>query len=144
MNTRLRTKLALCFILLMPLSMVVTVGVGGCSVFQGAPIASDADPVVVHAERTANFALDTFDSFLLWEYQNRAVLRDDNIKKAADQIRQNGKQWITDLRDTTKTYKTVRSKENADKLDYALAVVNKSLEIARRYLLIKTATQPQG
>lgn len=114
----------------------------GCQLLDPAPIASSADPIIVHAERTANYALDTFDQFLLWEHQNRALLNNAGIKGAADAIRKDGKQWIQDLRSATQAYKLVRSRENANRLDVALTLVNKSLEIARRYLLTKTATTP--
>lgn len=114
-----------------------------CSVINPAPVAEGSDPVVVHAERTAGYALDTFDSFLLWEYQNRNLLNNQQIKAAADNIRANGKLWISELRVATQTYKAVRSQPNAEKLDIALAIVNQALETARRYLLVKSA-QPTG
>jgi hypothetical protein len=140
---RFKATLALMAALLCPAALVVTVGCsGGCSIFQGAPVDEGSDAVVVHAERTAGFALDTFDTFLKWEYENRALINNPDVKSAADNIRKNGKQWINDLRSTTKAYKAVRSKENADKLDVALVIVNNALEIARRYLVIKAATAP--
>lgn len=114
-----------------------------CSIFHPATIDAGSDPIIVHAERTAGYALDTFDSFLLWEYQNRALLNNQAVKSAADNIRAHGKTWITELRAATQTYKVVKSQPNAEKLDIALGVVNQALETARRYLLIKSA-QPSG
>lgn len=115
-----------------------------CGLLRPAPLAANADPVVVHAERTAEYALATFDTFLLWEQQDRTLLNKSEVKAVADSIRLHGKQWINDLRTTTQAYKAVRSQPNADKLDLALTVVNRGLEMARRYLVTNSAVAPTG
>lgn len=134
-----KTVLALVITLLAPLALVVAVGCsGGCGVFKGAAIAEGADPVVVHAERTQTYALETFDTFLAWERENRLLLHNPEVKAAADNIRVHYREWDDNLSSAIKAYKVTRSKENADKLDIALAVVSNALEIARRYLVTKT------
>jgi len=116
---------------------------GGCAIFRGAPIATNADPVVVHAQRTREYALATFDAFLRWEKENRALLNDPGVKAAADNIRANYKKWDDDLGATIKAYQAIRSKENADKLDTALALMSQAIDIASRYFLTKTITPPK-
>lgn len=130
-----KAVLTVCLALLVPGALVIT---AGCSLFRGAPIAEGADPIVVHAERTQTYALETFDTFLAWERENRMLLHKPEVKAAADNIRVNYKEWDDNLSSTIKAYKATRSKENADKLDIALAVVSNALDIARRYLVTKT------
>lgn len=124
-----------------PLFLTAIVGCsGGCAVFKGAPIAEGSDPIVVHAERTQGYALDTFDAFVRWENANRTLLNDPAVKNAADHVRRNYKKWDDDLTVAIKAYKAVRSKENADKLGTALTLISQGLDIARRYFLPTSAT----
>jgi hypothetical protein len=110
-----------------------------------ASIDDGADPVVVNAERTANYALDTFDAFLKFEHDNRALINDPAVKNAADGIRRQAPAWIADLRAATRAYKVTRSQADGDRLQLALTVVQAGLDIAKRYLVAGTAaTATQG
>ena len=113
---------------------LLAIGITGCST-----VDPGADPIVVHAERTANYALDTFDAFLKFEYDNRALINDPAVKGAADGIRKNGPAWIADLRAATRAYKVTRSQADGDRLQLALTVVQVGLDIAKRYLATSAA-----
>lgn len=107
----------------------------GCSVFQGAEIDPAADPVIVHAQRTRGYALATFNAFLKFEYENRAAINNPQVKTAADTIRTNYKRWDDDLSRAIRAYQSVKSQENANKLDVALLVIQSGLEMASHYFL---------
>ena len=102
----------------------------GCSA-----VSPGNDPLVVNAERTTELAVDTFDLFLRWEHDNRAVLASvPQIRKAADRIRMNAPTWLTSARSLTKAYKANRSPENRANLETALTVLRTALAEARTYL----------
>lgn len=126
MNTILNTlKMQ---IVVLPL-MAAVLG-AGCS-----SIAPGNDPVVVNAERTTRLALETFDLFVKWEYDNRAVLaKVPEIRQAADQIRRDGPSWLSSARVLTRAYKDSRTAENKADLETALVVLRAALERARLYL----------
>src|SRR5688572_9560710 len=83
------------------------------------------DPVVVNAERTTAIALDTFDTFLKFEYENKESLEkiSKDIHKVAETIRKNGKDWLVSARTLTVSYKKNRSPENKFQLMTAIAVL---------------------
>lgn len=95
------------------------------------------DPVVVQAERTTQLALDVFDTFLLWEHNNRQALLDldPKIKVAADFIRERGQTWLETSRAMTKAYKENRSDANKANLDTALAVLRAGVGEAQKYFV---------
>lgn len=136
-----KAVLALACALLAPCALVVGVGFsGGCSIFRGAAIATNADPVVVYAQRSQNYALDTFNEFLLFEYNNRALLNDSGLKAAADKIRADYKKWDDDLSSAIRAYQVTRGQADADKIDVALKLIHEAVGIARHYLITKAAT----
>lgn len=93
------------------------------------------DPVVVNAERTTQLAADVFDTFLLWERENREALRSiPEIKKSADFIRARGVTWLETARSMTKAYKHSRTPENRANLDTALAVLRQAVTEVRTYM----------
>lgn len=139
MKTRLQTTLALCTVLLLPLSLVVTVGCsGGCSVFKGAPLAEGADKVVVHAERTQKEVLATVDEFLKFEKENRALINSKAVWDAADKVRDDYVKWDNDLLAAIRTYKSVRSQENASKIDIGLAALRQIAITASHYYVTES------
>jgi len=109
-----------------PLSLALV----GCSSIQ-----SGNDPLVVNAERTTQLAVDVFDTFLKWEYDNRQTLSvTPEIRKTADFIRTNGQNWLLTARSMTKAYKQSRTPENKANLDTAIATLRTAISEARRYL----------
>ena len=111
---------------LVPLSLVLV----GCSAIQ-----PGNDPVVVNAERTTQLAVDVFDTFLKWEYDNRQALSvTPEVRKTADFIRGKGQDWLVTARSMTKAYKQNRTPENQANLDTAMAVLRMAVTEARHYL----------
>jgi len=78
----------------------------GCAFFSKTEPGSDA--VVVNAERVAKLSFTMADTFLEWEYNNRASVPPAVIQ-AADTLRDNFPQAYNGLRLATKTYKSTRS-----------------------------------
>lgn len=111
---------------------LLALGLGaGCSA-----IAPGNDPAVVNAERTTAAALEAFDTFLLWEFQNRDTLAQvPKIRKAADHIRANGQAWLATARTLTKAYKNNRTPENKANLATAVEVLKAATKEAQAYLL---------
>jgi hypothetical protein len=98
-------------------------------------VAPGHDAVVVNAERTTQLAVDTFDVFLKWEHDNRTTLSSvPEIRKVADQIRDDGESWLTTARAMTRAYKENRTPENKANLQTAVAVLRTALDKARLYL----------
>lgn len=111
---------------MLPLSL----GLVGC-----ASIQPGNDPVVVNAERTTQLAVDVFDTFLKWEYDNRqALAATPEVRKAADFIRASGQTWLVSARSMTQAYKQHRTPENKANLDTAIATLRAAIAEARNYL----------
>jgi hypothetical protein len=111
---------------MLPLSL----GLTGCATIQ-----PGNDPVVVNAERTTQLALDVFDTFLRWEYDNRLTLSaTPEVRKAADHIRANGQDWLVTARTMTKAYKQNRTAQNKANLETAITVMRVAIDQARHYL----------
>lgn len=93
------------------------------------------DPVVVQAERTTVMAVDVFDGFLKWEYDNRAALSAlPEIKQAADRIRAQSPAWLQTARQVTKAYKVNRTEENKATVLTWTAVLRTAITQANGYL----------
>lgn len=94
------------------------------------------DPVVVNAERVTAIALDTFDTFLKFEYENRERLEaiSKDIHKVAENIRRNGKDWLLTARALTKAYKENRSPEAKFQLMTALAILQSAMSESHKYI----------
>jgi hypothetical protein len=102
----------------------------GCST-----VSPGNDPVVVNAERTVALALETFDVFLLWEYDHREALAPvPEIRKVADKIRLGGQHWLASARILTKAYKENRTEENKVNLNAVLATLKAATQEAQSYL----------
>lgn len=139
MIIRFKTTLALIAALLMPSALVVTVGCsGGCSIFKGAPIAEGADKIVVHAERSQKEALATVDEFLRFEKENRALINNKAVWDVADKIRDDYEKWDNDLLAAIRTYKSVRSQENASKISIGLAAIRQIAITASHYFITES------
>lgn len=109
---------------------------------QGCALLPGQDPIVVNAERATAIAMDTFDSFMKYEFDNRVALArvSPDIHKVAERIRVNGKQWLLTARTLTKTYKANRSDENKFQLMTAVAVLQSAMAESQRYITTTTST----
>jgi hypothetical protein len=94
------------------------------------------DPVVVNAEKTTQIALDSFDSFLKYEYENRAALESVSpaIHQYANYVRANGQKWLQSARSLTQAYKYNRSETNKANLDTAIAVLLEAVKQVGIYM----------
>jgi len=100
-----------------------------------AGIAPGHDPVVVNAERTTVLALDAVDTFLLWEFENRAALAAvPEIRERADYLRRHAPEWFATARDVTRAYKQNRTAANKVNLDTVIAILKRAVAEANQYL----------
>jgi hypothetical protein len=126
--------------LLLTTVAITTLLCGGCKSITG-------DPVIVSCERTLNIALDTFDSYLKFEYENRAMLKNVSVEffNVAEKIRKDGKLWIKTLNTAKQVYKANKTSENQINVLTAIAVLEFGLSETRLYLVrgqttVKTQT----
>lgn len=104
--------------------------IAGC-----ATIEPGNDKLVVQAERTTKLALETFDTLLKWEYDNREVLSPiPEIRASADRIRERGPGWLKTARTLTKAYKENRTDENKAALETWVALLRAAIKEAQGYL----------
>lgn len=128
----MRTK-AFKFIVAALFSVAIFLTQSGCN-----GVAPGHDPILVRAEQTTQIALETFDSFLKWEYDNRQALsKTPEIKKLADGIRASGISWLKSAREMTEAYRLNRTPEAKADLETALAVLSSALNEAKVYLRAK-------
>lgn len=100
-----------------------------------ASMAPGSDPVVVNAERVTVLALETFDGFLKWEFDNRTALAaTPQVRQVADTIRRDGIAWLQSARSMTKAYKENRTPEAKANLQTALSVLDEAIKQAKAYL----------
>ncbi len=99
-------------LLLLPLMLF-----GGC-----ATINPGADPVVVNAERTIEIARVTLDSFVRFEFNQRAKCPKE-VQDAAEAIRKNAPEWFNRALRFKQAYKLNRNAENKATLLTAVAVL---------------------
>jgi hypothetical protein len=108
----------------------IALGGVGCSA-----ILPGNDPVMVNAERTTVLAVDVFDTFLKWEYDNRIALASvPEVKKSADFIRLKAPDWLATARSMTEAYRRARTPENKANLTTALSVLQAGVRQAQRYV----------
>jgi len=93
------------------------------------------DPVLVNAERTTVLAVDVFDTFTLWEFNNRLALAiAPDIRKTADLVRLKAPSWLRTARSMTEAYRTNRTPENKANLETAIELLRTGIREAQRYL----------
>jgi len=100
-------------ILLCPLLFV-----SGC-----ATLNPGADPLVVNTERTIEICRVTLDSFLRWEYNNRAKCPPE-VQDAAEKIRREAPEWFARAMRLKLAYKQNRGADAKADLMTAVAVLS--------------------
>lgn len=117
--------------------LLAIVGVGALLAFSGCaffgPVAPGADPVVVNAERTAKLSFTLADSFVQWEFENRATLPKE-ATEAADVVRKEFPTAYRAFRAATKAYKVNRTDAAKLNLQTAQAEIGVLLKYAQKYL----------
>lgn len=101
-----------------------------------------SDPFVVNAERFQQAAVDTVDSFLLFERENRGALLALNpeIKKAADDLRVQFPPALQSSKDVLRAYKANRTEANRASVETVLSVLE---QLRREAVKWFNATQPR-
>ncbi len=113
------------------LAIPISIGLTGC-----ASVEEGADSVVVNAERVAQASFEIMDAFVLYEHNNREMLRriSPEIEKAANSVRTDGRKAIEQLRSATAAYKNNRSAENKATVDTWIKTVEHLKSIALQHL----------
>lgn len=111
----------------------------GCALFK--PVDPGADKVIVNAERTINYAKETMNTFIQFEFENRALINNKEVSDAASFIGANGIQWLEDAHRLKMAYKSDRSATNLSTLNKALNVLLEAVTISQRYLISKPKAQ---
>lgn len=94
------------------------------------------DQLVVRTEQVLNIALDTFDTFLKIEYDNRQGLEkvSPKIHEWAENVRRNGKDWIKSAQRAKKVYSQNRTAENHANLVTAYKTLKAGIEESQKYI----------
>lgn len=94
------------------------------------------DQIVVRTEQALNIALDTFDTFLKIEYDNRAGLEkvSPKIHEWAENVRRNGKDWIKSAQRAKKVYAQNRTAQNHANLVTAYKTLKAGIEESQKYI----------
>jgi hypothetical protein len=92
-----------------------------------------ADTAIVTAQKTREFALDTFDLFLATERSNQAALAKISpaFHTSAENIRANGKTWLNDLTALIAAYQSNRTTSNQINLQQGIATIQSALASAQ-------------
>lgn len=86
-----------------------------------------SDPVLVEAEQLAINAEMTIDKFLLFEFENRALIKNEDVFNAAEYIRHNAPRWLQDLRTTTERYRLSKSATNLNDLQFYMSFIRSTV-----------------
>jgi hypothetical protein len=126
--------------LFLSLALVTTpIAFNGCALQQttlpSIP-AQNADQIILTAEKTAETALLTFDTFVTLERENEAMLKTANpqIHTYANYIRLHGKGWIVQLRNATKVFKANRTPDSRANLNTILATLISAIGDTQKYI----------
>ena len=97
----------------------------GCQTTLPSISEQSADQIILTAEKAAETAKLTFNTFVHLERDNEAMLKTVNpqIHVYANTIRAHGIDWIVSLRDATKTFKANRTQDNRASLNTILATL---------------------
>jgi len=91
-----------------------------------------------NADSTINTAYALMDNFLKWEFENRQVFAGNpEVKKFADHIRANGRQWISSAIALNEAYKLDPTEGNRNALDASLDIIDAALTEATKYMIKK-------
>ena len=109
------------------LSLSFLLLVSGC-----AGIKPGNDKLVVRAEQTRAAAVETFNSFVVFEYTNREALwkQSKEIKHTADYVRAYGKPAIEELTKSIDTYKILKTSGSSGALNKNVVAVTEILNRA--------------
>ncbi len=110
--------------------------IGGCQHYPSTISQQNTDQIILRVEQTAQTARLTFDTFVRLERDNEAALKQVNpaIHTYANYIRTHGLDWVTSLREATKTFKANRTPENQASLNTILATITNAVSQSNKYI----------
>lgn len=120
---------------------IAFVGPTGCAFRLAEDGIYQGDKFLYGAEKTIVTAYKSFDSFLKWEQDFRAILPIE-VTKAADTIRSNAKKWIDTAGNLRDAYTANPTKENRDKLSVGLNLIDTALSEAVKYMAANKSKAP--
>jgi len=122
--------------------LLIGAGCSGCQTTLDPTGVYQGDIVLYNVDNTLNGAYATMDTFLKWEYDNRAVYASmPEVKRAADNIRMNGQNWIESAFALRDAYAANPTDENKDKLLAAVAILRTALLESAKYMAKSPPTQ---
>ena len=93
------------------------------------------DKLLYTADDTITTGKDLLDLFLGWEKRSRTTLAGvPEVRRTADHIRANGKQWFATAIRLRETYNSAKTDANASALREALKVIQVALMESSAYL----------
>ena len=94
------------------------------------------DQTLYSADLTITTSYQLFDTFVNWEYTNRAALASKpEIRAAADKVRTNAKSWIGSAIVLREVYALDPTAANRDKLLTSVTILQTALNEATKYLV---------
>ena len=141
MNLNPKVKAALTAILIVLSVSFTLLAPTGCGTL--APEgAYKSDKALYVTDQLIVSAYATFNEFVLWEFQNRAALNNQDVTKAADKVRVNARRWIDTAINLRDVYSADPTPDNRRSLQTAIAVLRTAMAEAAGYTtLIKSHAQ---
>lgn len=101
------------------------------------------DQVLYSADLTITTSYQLFDTFVTWEYTNRASLAArPEIRTAADKVRAHAKEWIGSAIVLREAYAANPTTANREKLGASLKLLQAALNEATRYIATTPTPAP--
>lgn len=121
---------------------LASLGMTGCKSKLEEGGAYNGNRLLYSADQTIVSSYSVFDAFVKFEYANRDALDDKpEVKRAADYIRANSKNWVTSAIALRDAYALQPDASHASALKSALAVLETELGEASRYLISQTKNE---
>lgn len=93
------------------------------------------DLTLYRADAVITSSYSVLHEFVLFEYQNRALLASQpEVKQAADNVRLHARDWISSAIDLREAYAANPTSDNQSKLKAAIAILSTALTEATKYL----------
>lgn len=116
------------------LSLFIAIGLSGCGTLDKSG-AYNGDKILYVADQTDVTAYNVIHQFVLFEYENRALLASHpEIKSAADEIRKNAPDWFAKYDQARSLYVTVNTPDNLARFQVAIQVLKDGVAKATDFL----------
>lgn len=138
----MKSKNALTVKLCAACASILTMLLAGCGTLdKSGPY--KGDNLLYQSEMLTVTAKAVLDTYVSWEYQNRATLAHlPNVKASADNIRKNAKKWFSTAAALHDAYKTDPSAPNKAALSTVLDVLRAAVAEASNYMNSATVIPP--